>query len=128
MKKTKNKLNFNERGFTIIELLVVVAILGFLSAVAGIYSAKLLDSGKTESYNTELHNIQTAVASMLSESSLDNLDSAHSNISDMDLVTTDSGNKILSSYLKKIDSNGNVLSGCTYDFTVDGQVTLATTP
>ena len=65
---------------------------------------------------------------MLSDSSADTLDSAQSNISDMDLVTADSGSKVLSSYLKKLDANGNVLTGCTYDFSVNGTVTQASTP
>ena len=128
MMKHIRKLYHGEKGFTLVEILVVVVILAALSVVVGVNFGKYIGQGKTEAYATELQDIQTAVAAMLHESSAGQLDSAQSNISDMDLVTADSGAELLSSYLRILDSNGNVPTGCTYDFTVYGGVTQASTP
>jgi len=122
------KAHYNQTGFTLVEVLVVVAILGVLVAVAGVGFGKYIGTGQSEAQETELQNIQTAVSAMLHDSEAGKLDSAYSDISDMDLVTADSGAYLLSSYLKNLDSDGNVLTGCTYNFTVDGEVTQASTP
>ena len=84
---------------------------------------KYMGQGKTEAYATELHDIQTAVSAMLHESPTGQLDSTHNDIYDMDLVTADSGAKVLSSYLNNLDENNEVLTRCTYSFTVNGTVT-----
>ena len=128
MMKYIKKLHHGEKGFTLVEILVVVAILAALAVVVGVNIGKYIGQGKTEAYATELQNIQTAVAAMLHESSTGVLDSAQSDIEDMGLVTADSGALVLSNYLKILGEDGKVLTGCTYDFTVNGTVTLASTP
>ena len=128
MMKYIKKLYHGKKGFTIIEILMVVAILGVLALVAGVNFGKYIGQGKTEAYAIELKDIQLAVTSMLSDSSVNQLDSAQNSISDMDLVTSDSGARVLSSYLNKLGENGMVLTGCTYSFTVNGTVTQASTP
>ena len=120
------KLHHGEKGFTIIEILMVVAILGVLAVVAGVNFGKYIGTGKTEAYEVELQDIRVAVAAMLTDSSAGVLDSAQSAIDDMDLVTADSGTKILSSYLNKLDEDNKVLTGCDYSFTINGTVTQIT--
>jgi hypothetical protein len=78
--------------------------------------------GKTEPYETELHNIQTAVMAMLADSRAGILDANLTLISDMDLVTSDGGALVLSNYLTGINADGTVKSGCKYDFAKDGTV------
>ena len=117
-----------EAGFTVIELLIVVAILGTLASVAGVSFGHYVSQGKTEAYATELHDVRVAVAAMLSESESGQLDAAQSDISDMDVVTTDSGTKLLSSYLRNIYADGRVMTGCTYSFSVNGTVTQTPAP
>ena len=69
MKKLIKQFHYGEKGFTLIELLVVVAVLGVLAAVAVPNVGKFIGQGKTESYETELHNIQTAVLAYMAENS-----------------------------------------------------------
>lgn len=63
IQRPKNKKN----GFTLIEVLVVVAILGILAGVVipsvGLYTSAADD----ESGMTELHNVRTALTAMLSD-------------------------------------------------------------
>ena len=128
MMKYVRKLCHSEKGFTLVEILVVVSIMAALAVVVGVNIGKYIGQGETEAYATELQNMRTAVSAMIHESSTGQLDSAQTDITDMDLVTADSGALVLSNYLKILDSNGNILTGCTYSFTVDGTVTQASTP
>jgi len=59
-----------EKGFTLIELLIVVAILGVLAAVVIPNVTRFVGAGKQEAAETELHNVQLAVTSMMLENGL----------------------------------------------------------
>ncbi len=59
-----------ERGFTLIELLIVVAILGVLAAVVIPNVTRFVGAGEEEAAETELHNIQLAVTSMMLENGI----------------------------------------------------------
>lgn len=105
-----------------LEAFVVIAILGTLSAIAIPRIGHLINEGKVESCESELHNIQTAVTEMLSDSITGTLKPVGPT-ADMRLVqTTDTQPLVLTDYLNGL-SKGSIESGCTYTFTAHGKVT-----
>lgn len=110
----------NGAGF-FLETFVVVAILSILSAIAIPNIGHLVGKGKTESYETEWINIQTAVTEMLSESANGTLKPVGP-VDDTSLVQTgDTPPLVLTDYLFGLDGT-SVKSGCTYTFAADGTV------
>jgi type IV pilus assembly protein PilA len=144
MKKFLKRFRYGQKGFTLIELLVVIGILGAIAAIVVPNVGKYIGRGKTESYETELHNVQTSVMAMLIDSGSGKLDAAvNTATADMSSVTATSlgsataGDLNLSNYLTGLGADDPttpdvveaasppiyVKTGCTYAFTIEGTVT-----
>lgn len=126
MKRLIKQFRYGEKGFTLVELLVVVVIVGVLAAVGVLNVGEFIGKGESEAYQVELHNVQTVVKAMLANSTAGQLDAVVTDTDDMTTVTADSGIRKLSDYLVGLDADGKIKSGCTYTFEVDGAVTQTT--
>ena len=64
----------NQRGFTLVELLVVMLILGGLASIAVLAITRFLGSGTAEAANTEVHNASAAISCCMLEAGANQLD------------------------------------------------------
>jgi prepilin-type N-terminal cleavage/methylation domain-containing protein len=144
MKRFLKHFRYGQKGFTLIELLVVIGILGAIAAIVVPNVGQFIGRGKSESYATELHNIETSVMALLVDDADSELDDVAGGaaITDMYLIT---GSNLaaetlhLSDYCTGLGDDPTtgtpaapviettcVKLGCSYTFTVDGHVTQTT--
>ncbi|MEW6141723.1 MAG: prepilin-type N-terminal cleavage/methylation domain-containing protein [Chloroflexota bacterium] len=110
----------DNRGFTLVELLIVVAILGVLAAVVLTNVTGLVGSGQTEAAKAELNQVQTAMDVMMikeKQTSVTAVVVATSNMASF----PDGVHPLYPNYLRTATTKG------TYTCTTSGQVTQVTT-
>ena len=111
------KLN-SEQGFTLTELLIVVAILGILVAVVLPNFVGLLGTSKTSAGAAELRIVQTAVDAKLANTQASTTTAITTATSDM----TATGFNLSPTYMRSTATHG------TYTVDTTGKVTQASYP
>ncbi len=107
--KNIRKAYRGEKGFTLVELLVVIVILGILAAVAAVAIMRFMSAGNVSAANEELHQVKTAVGACMFDGNTSDLDS--------------SGNQTFTGALTEIECT-DTASGITYDAAnyIDGKL------
>lgn len=117
MRKYFKKLGQN-KGFTLVELLIVIAILGVLAAVVVPNVVGLAGKGQTEAAKTEFSNVQTAMDIMMATN---HYTSVNATAATANMSSFPTGNPLYPSYLRTAASKG------TYSCDATGLVTQVTT-
>jgi prepilin-type N-terminal cleavage/methylation domain-containing protein len=117
MRRYFKKLN-QMKGFTLVELLIVVAILGVLSAVVLPNVIGLANQGQVEAAKAELVTVQTAMDTMMAKTHITTVTvtAATNNMSSFP-----TGNGLYSTYLRTAVTKG------TYSCDATGLVSQAST-
>ncbi len=103
MKPIFKAIHRTSSGFTLVELLVVFALLALLSAIVIPNVANLVGYGRTEAPATELSVLQTAMDSMMARARIDSVNATGAT-NDMSVFPT--GSPLYPGYLRKEQTKG----------------------
>ena len=120
MKSPWSRLHSSKKGFTLVELLIVVAIIGVLAAMIIPNVTGIIGSGETEAAAAEKAMVQVAMDTMMAKLGLSTVTAVVVATSNM-ASFPDATNPLYPNYSRSATTKG------TYTCTTSGLVTQATT-
>ena len=118
MKRFLKRIHQDNRGFTLVELLVAIALIAILVAIVMPNITGLIGYGQTEGANAESSIVQTAMDTMMAK---EGLASVTATVATDNMTAFPTGNALYPDYLRSVTTQG------TYSCDTTGLVTQEST-